>query len=163
MCLCPLPWSNRGEVVEVLSHRSSKMYSSRAFGDDAGGRARGEEVDREEEISQSDAETARTATARSERDRERASWTQERTCALAQVCDNTNHKQRFSPQLYLTTDHRATGKNKWNKKQSKWRVQEHAGRLTQDGTLKPRKKVLQSRLLVTLARCATLVYACCTL
>ena len=36
-----------------------KMPSSRAFGDDAGGRARGEEVDHEEEISQSDAEAVK--------------------------------------------------------------------------------------------------------
>ena len=45
----------------MLSHRSWQMPSFRAFGDDAGGRARGEEVDREEEISQSDAGTVQKA------------------------------------------------------------------------------------------------------
>ena len=45
----------------MLSHRLWQMPSFRAFGDDAGGRARGGEGDREEELSQSDAETVKKA------------------------------------------------------------------------------------------------------
>ena len=37
----PTPVVRPWRVVEVLSHRSWKTHSSRAFGDDAGGRARG--------------------------------------------------------------------------------------------------------------------------
>ena len=45
---------------------------------------------------------------------------------------------------------------------SKWRIQEHAGRLSTRWNIKTKGKVLQSRLPVTLAKYAILVYTCCT-